>query len=330
MPRSTRASRIVLLALVFLAVTAAAVPDAAAWKGSRRDEPPPGPRGDLAVVSLAAHEIAAQGAPPRYLLRVVVENRGELALTSPYQVVFRADRGDSPIGGCRGEELAQGASALCEVWSVGSIAPGTSSITASLDRGDPVLAAWDANTSNDAATSTLGSHVGDGVPLRIAHFDVLPHVLQGAGDVRFRFTVEGAHLAWIIVQSEAPRLVAGHPAEGVLDGSGKSHVKDSGPVTLVARDLSGAYVYRTVPLTNAYRPAPVDWAGDESGQDSGLGAFQVLAQGAATSGPADPIVLAGLQAYISNKRWNERGSAPLDLTGEKRRDPGTATNPASR
>lgn len=326
---SQRFARRFVLGLVVVAMLGAGFAEAGLFSRSRKEPRAEGPQGDLAIASLQIHEITAQGGAPRYLLRAVVENRGDLPRTAPFRVTFHADIEGAFLGGCMGESLEKGARGLCEVWSAGAAPPGTSRITAKIDRAAEGLDTWDADVANDRVEEAIVAGDKAKQPVRIAIYDVQPHVIQGAGEVRFEFTVEAAHLVWLIVQNEEPRLVAGHPEDGVLTGQGRLTIRDSGPITLVARDLGGSYVYRTVPITNAYRTAQPDWSQPQAGKDAGLGTLSAFAE-SNSEAEADPVVLAGLKNYIAGKRWNDRGLAPLDLSGERKRDPGTAINPAAR
>jgi hypothetical protein len=294
----------VALACLFLLAPSAL---AAAQVAPNTAEPPPPPvdgvPGNLALISLESYELTGRGGDSRLLLRALVENQTPVDREGPFEVVFSKRSGrNAELGVCRGELLPQGQLAVCELWLPGTAVREGQTIEAELSRQAAGFDEWDAKNSDDSISIALRTMPESGEVLRIASFAVEPQVLQGMGEVHFRFHVEGGHLVWLINQDEPPELVAGHPSDGLLSGRGTVKVKRSGPITLVARNSLGAFVYQTVPVSNLYAPPKKTWVTASSEDLDEPATARVLDVGVFDV-DEDAIILDELQSYLATKDW---------------------------
>jgi hypothetical protein len=311
-------------ALIVLLATG--VPSAEA--GRRHRDAAPAVSGDLALSGFEVRALRTRGAVPRMLLRVVVENRGPNGWDSAYAVAFRGIENPDTFGLCRGDGLAAGARSVCHTWVPATGLPRDDGLTAAVER-DDALDEWDVDETNDRVElpASALSLSGD-VPLRVASFEVRPHVLQGMGEVRYSFTVEKGHLAWLLVQDEDPMLVGGHPDDGLLTGSGKVRIRESGPVTIVARDTTGEFVYRTVMVTNVYEPARKRW---DAGEPGGDGVMTWVSASVLDSDEApasvEEVMMAHLRSLLSRQPQEPARTRPLDLGPRVVERPTNVANP---
>ncbi|GAB4375743.1 MAG: hypothetical protein Kow0062_15160 [Acidobacteriota bacterium] len=312
--------RVAVTLLAFALVAAVLVP-VQAGSSSRRQ------RGDLAVVRLVVHEVAGPSGPARAFLRLDVKNVSATPREDPFDVVVVAgEKLDRVYGRCRADGLAPGESVRCDVFLDVPLTKVGDRFAARLDRRAFRLDRWDRRRRNDQRIAAAPDP-GRAGAVRIAEFEVLPRVLRGMGEVTFRYTVEHGHLVWILAEGEPARLLGGHPADGLLAGQGRLKIRDSGPVTLVARDRDGRFVYRTVPVTNTYRPHRA-WA-PESGDDRGaIIAARPLEAGAGEA-PVDPVVLEVLERRIAALGWAPEGS-PDPFAPRKPARKENVLNPAGR
>ncbi len=195
-----------------------------------------------------------------------------------------------------------------------------------LDRRSFGIERWDRRRRNDQAVTRLVTSARRPA-VRIDEFEVLPRVLRGMGEVSFRYAVERGHLVWILVEGEPPRLLGGHPADGLLTGQGRLRVRESGPVTLVARDSAGRFVYRTIPVTNTFRPHRA-WAPDAGDDTGAIVAVRVVGPDDAEA-PVDPVVLGVLERRIASIGWAPEGS-PDPFAPHRPRRGENVLNPAAR
>ncbi len=294
------------LATVFLMATHVTEPSAAQGRWSKGEEPTAGSRGpgDLAVVDLRAFEIGTTGSSPRFVVLALVENQGGLARTSPWRLrLYGTDR-RTPLAVCSAAELPDGRVAVCEM----GLAPGAleegESVTARLDRSDSSFHEWDGEAANDERTSVVNTIPAGGQVLRIARWDVQPRIVHGRADAQFRFSIEGAHLAWLLVQGEDPKLLAGHPSDGLISGRSKVRVTRSGPVTLVARNSLGAFVYETIPVLNTYDDARPDWSeGAETIQEDDGGTMAAVLPLGVYDVDENESILEDITAHLSQSDW---------------------------
>lgn len=205
-------------------------------------------QGNLAVLDVKLFELSLGGAERRLLVRALVENQTTIDRGGPFVVEFFNSGNHEPLGACRGEELPARQVAVCEIWVRADAVDEGESVEATLNRRVPGFGAWDRTTVDDSRTVSLRTIPEEGQKLAINRWDIDPLVLAGAGEMQFRFTVEGAHLVWLLVPGKAPRLLAGHPADGTLTGEGRTVVQESGSLTLAARNSLGAFVYRNLPV----------------------------------------------------------------------------------
>lgn len=205
-------------------------------------------QGNLAVIEIKLFELSLGGAERRLLVRSLVENQTATDLAGPFVVEHFNTRNRMPLGSCRGEELPAHQVAVCDLWVRAEAVDEGESVEAVLNRRVPGFGAWDRAPVDDGQVATLRTIPEEGQKLAIHRWDIDPLVLTGAGEVGFRFSVEGAHLVWLLIPGKAPRLLAGHPADGTLSGEGRAQVQESGSLTLAARNSLGAFVYRNLPV----------------------------------------------------------------------------------
>ncbi len=297
----TRTSRPLLALLAFL--FAAFAP---AWAGDEVPLPEADVSavpGNMALVDLRAFEIRTPGTDPRVLVQVLVENRTPRHYVGKWRALVRRGRRHAVIGECEGEALPRGQVAACDVWIPWSAVEEGETLEAVLDRNVPEFAQWDSDPSDDARTVTLKTVPEDGTVLRIARFEVTPRILQGMGEVRVRFSVEGAHLVWLIGAGKKPRLLGGHPADGLLEGKTTVRIKRSGPLTLVARNSLGAFVYQTIPVLNTYSPPKKpSWVKKSAQELDGKARAKILDAGVYDV-DSDHVILENLREYLATKDW---------------------------
>ncbi len=323
----TRTSRALFVLLAFVA--AGAVPA----RGG--DEPPlpekdvSGVPGNMALVDLRAFEIRTPGADPRLLVQVLVENRTPRHYVGRWRAVVRRGRKRATIGECEGAALPRGQVAACDVWIPWSAVKEGETLEAALDREVPEFARWDSDPSDDTRTVTVRTVPEDGTMLRIARFEVSPRILQGMGEVRVRFSVEGAHLVWLIGAGKTPRLLGGHPADGLLEGKTTVRVRRSGPLTLVARNSLGAFVYQTVPVLNTYSPPrKPGWVKKSAQELDGTARARILDAGVYDV-DSDHVILENLREYLAAKDWAREYEMLRRQHDRGRPVPASVLNPAA-
>jgi hypothetical protein len=220
--------------------------------------------------------------------------------------------------------LPQGQIALCELWLEKEPLSQGEVFEAVLNRGVADFDRWDTDPSNDTTTTEVRTIAEGGQVLRLVSFDLVPQTIQGASDVQFRFQVEGAHLVWLLAEDRPPRLLAGHPSDGLLQGKGRERLTASGPVVLVARNSFGSFVYLTIPVVNAYQEVAPEWTRVPPQLIDGAATMKVLDPGVYDV-DEDAAILQGLRAYLSSKDW----LAAVDRIREEQRRSGGTVTPAS-
>lgn len=257
---------------------------------------------DLAVIDLRVHEVRTGGTEPRLVLQALVENQKPVNRTEPFEVIIRRQDAKHALGTCRGEALPQGQVALCELWLAGEPVKQGDVFEAVLNRSIGNFAKWDTDPSDDRRTYEIRTIAERGQALRLVRFDLDPLTIQGSSEVQFRFQVEGAHLVWLLAGDEPPRLLAGHPADGLLQGKGKQRLSKSGPVTLVARNSFGSYIYQTVPVRNVYDQDTTLWSKVTPQQADDVPVMKVLDPGVYDV-DEDVVILENLRQYLASKDW---------------------------
>jgi len=339
--------RFATLAAAFLIILSILPAGLAGRRWSERERKD-GPPGNLAVISFKLYEVGVAGVRHQMLARVLVENQSPLNLESPFRVLIgragaapttRSGRGifkrrqrleNTAVGSCRGELLPRGQVAICDIWLQADLLAEGEEIAARLDRSLPGYAAWDGDPSNDQLVTTLKTSTPGRSTLRIAKWDVRPRILHGMGEVQFRFTVEGAHLAWLLSENEEePRLVAGHPADGLLSGKGTIKIRESGPLTLVARNSLGAFVYETIPVLNSYEPPKNAWHQAPAAGVDAEATARILDPGVYDEDD-NRIILDNLAAYLAAKDWAVELERLRRLGEEDKPLPASVLNPKVR
>ncbi len=333
--RPTRAAlRFALAVVIGLALLHS--PDSAAKK--ELDPPvtaaPAGAPGNLAIIDLKTYDIAMTGAERRILVRTLIENQTPVNFESSWTLdVRKAGKGkqQQSLGTCEGANLPQGRVAVCEVWVAGETLKEDDMVESSLRRAG-ALAAWDRDSSDDLRSVVLRTTPERGNVLRIADWKLFPTILTGANEVQFEFTVEGSHLVWVITpDSPGPRLLAGHPADGVLTGKGKERVKTSGPVTLIARNSLGAYVYQAIPVVHPYAAIKKTWLEAPKSDTTEAAAKAEILDAGVYDVPEDQVVLDEINAYLSAKDWAaEIKRLRLQVEGEPDPVPASVLNPKTK
>lgn len=285
---------------------------------------------DLAVAELRVHEVRTSGAEPRVVIQAVIENQKPVGRTGPYELQVRQKGSRKVLGACRGEALPQGQSALCELWLKDVPIKQGDTFEAMLNRGVADFGSWDQDESNDRRTAEIRTISEGGEMLRLVSFEIVPTTIRGTSDVQFRFQIEGAHLVWLLAEDRPPRLLAGHPADGLLQGKGRERISASGPVTLVARNSFGSFVYKTIPVINAYQEPAPEWTRVLPQEVDGVATMKVLDPGVYDI-DADAEILQGLRTYLATKEW----LAPLDRLREHQApsdvpQPASVLNPRAR
>lgn len=294
----------------------------------------PGAAGNLAVIDLKTYEITTSGAERRILVRSLIENQTPIDLHGAFTLDLRKlgkGRTTQALGSCSGDGVPQGRVAVCEIWVPGEQLKEQDLLEVGLRRSG-ALGAWDNDPSDDVRSIALRTTPERGNLLRIAQWRLFPTILSGAGDVQFEFTVEGAHLVWVLTpELTNPRLLAGHPADGVLTGKGRERIRISGPVTLVARNSLGAFVYHTVPVVHPYAPVKKTWTETTPGDAPQAGAIAQVLDAGVYDVPEDQVVLNYLTAYLAAKDWGaEISRLRQQAEGEPDPLPASALNPKAK
>jgi len=326
--RSERCRIATLLLLALLLVLPA--PARAGRRWQEREKPTAPVDQDLRIAELQVDHVSTAGARHRVLIRALVENRGSVDRTEPWRLVVDGPKQREPLATCAGDALPQGQVALCEMWVDGNPFDEGQTVTAWLDRRWEGLGDWDADPDDDRAETEARSFPPGGEPLRIVRWEVRPRILHGMGEVQFRFTVEGAHLVWLLAEGHEPRLLAGHPADGLVSGNGTERITTSGPVTLVARNSIGAFVYQTIPVLNSYRPRRPHWSKRDGAIAHDVVVARLLEPGVVEVSE-DELVLGRLSEYLSARDWAS-ALDQLRRLDERRAKPQPASvlNPESR
>ncbi len=335
----TRGSRFVFAALLGILVTTGilittALPVQAGLFGGRKNKPAQTTNaigGDLAIIDLRVHEIRTAGAEPRIVAQALIENQKPINRTGPFEVQIRRTDSRQNFGSCRGEALPQGQVALCEVWLMNQSLRQGDVFEAVLNRSVGDFNSWDTDQADDRRSTEVRT-IGEGNQvLRLATFDVVPQQIQGVADVQFRFQVEGAHLVWLLTEDNPPRLLAGHPSDGPLQGRGKERITNSGPLTIVARNSFGSYVYQTIPVINTYQQAAPKWAQVPAQSVDGSATMKVLDPGVYDV-DEDQVILEHLRSYLAAKDWNAALERLRQLPGPPNDGPQPASvlNPKAR
>lgn len=303
---------------------------AAASGSKQKTDSPTRTQGNLSIIDLRVHEIATGAGEPRLAIQVLVENQSPESRTAPYQVDVRTKDSKQKLGSCRGETLPQGQVGLCELWLTEGTRQGQV-FEATLDRSTADFGTWDADPNDDRRAHEVRTIAEGNQVLRLVSFELVPNTIQGSSPVNFRFQVEGAHLVWLLAEDKPPRLLAGHPSDGLLNGKGKENLSTSGPVTLVARNSFGAFVYQTIPVVNTYEPTMPAWARVPAEQVDGYQTMKVLDPGVYDV-DEDLVILDRLRAYLGSKDW---AAAVEQMRAAKEREnekpaPASVLNPRTR
>jgi hypothetical protein len=320
-------------ALLVLAVIALAIPSVshAGLFGSRKDKPADkgGMGGDLAIIDLRVHEVRTGGSEPRLVAQALVENQKPINRIGPYELQVRRKDSRETLGTCRGEALPQGQVALCELWLMNESVKHGDVFEAALNRSVGDFNSWDADPTDDRRTYEVRT-IGEGNQvLRLAEFQVVPQTIQGVSEVQFRFQVDGAHLVWLLAEDRPPRLLAGHPADGPLQGKGKERLSTSGPLILVARNSFGSFVYQTIPVINTYQQAAYNWSRVPPQAVDGSQTMKVLDPGVYDV-DEDQVILEHLRAYLASKDWNAAVERLRNTMDSDRPQPASVLNPKAR
>ena len=341
MPSYSRVLRRVLTALVItvlVLISSSSVFAGRRWLNRPKEDGPPG---NLAVMSFQLYEIGVGSTRHQILARVLIENQSPLDRLKPFRVVVLRDEDRTArlgkqrneieiLGTCNGEALPRGQVAICDIWLRGGLIEEGESIIAVLDRSIESFDIWDGEAGNDRRSAALRTMPGGGHVLRVASWEVRPRILHGMGEVQFRFTVEGAHLVWLLSQEEdEPRLIAGHPADGLLTGKGLVRVRSSGPLTLVARNSLGAFVYETIPVLNSYQQPKPSWVQSPVDSIDDAAVARVLDPGVYEEDDNE-IILKNLRLYLGTKNWAVELERLRRLGESDRPMPANVLNPKAR
>ena len=262
-------------------------------------KPPESVPPSLGVIELRAYQVLAARDERRVLVRALIENQSAHDLSSPFRLDVRLHRGGAVVGNCRGDAgLPAARVALCEVW-VDPRDPALEGavLEAELARSVPGFAAWDKVAADDRREVVLRTLTEETGTLRITEWMLEPVMLPRGGEVNFRFAVEGAHLVWLMSQDKTPRLLAGNPADGLLEGRGRVNVMATGPVTLVARNSLGVYVYRAAPVFVSGTAGGELWAAAQVPTVSGQAAARTLEPGIYDIYEQDQLLLESIRAF---------------------------------
>lgn len=259
--------------------------------------------GNLAVIDFRVHPISTGGVPPRVVAQILVENQSPVPRTGPYAVEIRRKGEKQALGVCENDEgIPGGQVVLCELWLDDMPVRQNDAFEAYLNRNVGDFNRWDGDPADDVKSYDIRTTAEGGQVLRIANFEVLPRTVQGPSEVQFRFQVEGAHLIWLVSGDNPPRLLAGHPADGLLNGKGRERVTLSGPVTLVARNSFGAFVYQAIPVLNLFQPLPHPLAEKPKAEEGEPGQLRVLDPGVYDV-DQDQSILENIRSFLAKKNW---------------------------
>lgn len=253
---------------------------------------------NLAVIDLRAYQVLVSRDERRILVRALIENQSAHDMPSPFRLEVKLHRGAQVVGTCRSEEgLPAARVALCEVW-IDPKDPALEGaiLEAELARSVPGFAAWDKVPADDRREVVLRTLTEETGTLRITDWSLRPVMLPRGGEVSFRFAVEGAHLVWLMFEDRPPRLLAGNPADGLLEGGGRVNVTATGPVTLIARNSLGVYVFRAAPVFVSGTAGEL-WAAAAVPTASGQGLAQVLEPGIYDIYEQDQLLLESIRAF---------------------------------
>ncbi len=262
-------------------------------------KPPESVPPSLGVIELRAYQVLVSRDERRILVRALVENQSAHDLPSPFRLEVRLHRGGQVVGSCTGDTgLPAARIALCEVW-IDPRDPALEGaiLEAELARGVPGFAAWDKVAADDRREVVLRTLTDETGTLRITEWDLQPVMLPRGGEVAFRFAVEGAHLVWLMTQERNPRLLAGNPADGKLEGRGRVNVLATGPVTLIARNSLGVYVYRAAPVFVSGTAGGELWAAAQVPTAAGQAAARTLEPGVYDIYEQDQLLLESIRAF---------------------------------
>lgn len=262
----------------------------------------------LALIDVKAYQVLLSREERRVLVRALIENRSAHDLGSPFRLDIALRRGGRTVGNCRGDAgLPAARVALCEVWiDPRDAALEGAVLEATLARDLSGFAEWDKVPVDDARQVVLRTLTDETGTLRIREWVLDPVMLSAAGEVNFRFAVDGAHLVWVMTDERDPRLLAGHPADGTLEGRGRITASRSGPITLIARNSLGVYVYRAAPvLVSDSRDG--GWIAAQVPVPAGQAAARMLDPGVYDVYEQDQLLLEAIRAFL-------RGEAPPEAT----------------
>ena len=253
---------------------------------------------NLGIIDMKAYQVLVSRDERRVLVRALIENQSAHDLPSPFRLDVRLHRGGQAVGTCRGDEgLPAARVALCEVW----IDPKDPALEGAileveLARNVPGFADWDKVPADDRREVVLRTLTEETGTLRITEWSLQPVMLPRGGEVSFRFAVEGAHLVWLMSEEKTPRLLAGNPADGLLEGGGRVNVLSTGPVTLIARNSLGVYVYRAAPVFVSGTAGEL-WAAAQVPTASGNAQAQILEPGIYDIYEQDQLLLESIRAF---------------------------------
>jgi hypothetical protein len=262
-------------------------------------KPPESVPPSLGVIELRAYQVLVSRDERRILVRALIENQSAHDLPSPFRLDVRLHRGGQVVGTCRGDEgLPAARVALCEVW-IDPKDPALEGaiLEAELARGVPGFAAWDKVAADDRREVVLRTLTEETGTLRITEWSLQPVMLPRGGEVTFRFAVEGAHLVWLMSEEKTPRLLAGNPADGLLEGRGRVNVMVTGPVTLIARNSLGVYVYRAAPVFVSGTSGGELWATAQVPTAAGQAVAKILEPGIYDIYEQDQLLLESILAF---------------------------------
>jgi hypothetical protein len=296
----------------------------------------PSAPGNLAIIDVRAYDVATPGADRRLLVRALIENQTPENFEAAWVLDLGRTKPQQNLATCQGQGLPQGRVAVCEMWVPGEAVKEQETLEVQLSRSGS-LGTWDRDAKDDTRQVVLRTTPERGNILRIAEWKLFPTILSGPTDVQFSFTVEGAHLVWVMTPDSTPRLLAGHPADGVLVGKGKERVKQTGPVTVIARNSLGAFVYQTIPVVNPYTEVKPKWteappqnANGTQPANAGAALAQVLDAGVYDV-DEDTVVLDYLARYLQAKDWAaEIKRLRQQVEGEPQPAPASALNPRTK
>lgn len=262
-------------------------------------KPPESVPPSLGVIELRAYQVLLSPEERRVLVRALVENQSAHDLSTPFRLEVRLHRGGAIVGTCTGDAgLPAARVALCEVW-IDPKDPALEGaiLEAELARNVPGFAGWDKVVADDRREVVLRTLTEETGTLRITEWSLQPVMLPRGGEVVFRFAVEGAHLVWLLTEEKDPRLLAGNPADGLLEGRGRVNVLATGPVTLIARNSLGVYVYRAAPVFVGGPAGGELWAAAQVPTTAGRAVARILEPGIYDIYEQDQLLLESIRAF---------------------------------